>query len=193
MGVLVTESEIVEILTKTGAVLDGHFLLSSGLHSDRYFQMALVLQYPEYAKRLAEELTARFAGERIDAVIGPAIGGIILSYQLAQLLNARSIFAERQDGIMSLRRGFSINQGERILVCEDVITTGGSVREVSDIARNAGADICGICCLVLRGNAEFDCRFEFLIQMVAVNYKPQECPLCARNIPIIKPGSRGLK
>jgi len=189
----VTESEIVEILKKTGAVLDGHFLLSSGLHSDRYFQMALVLQYPEYAKRLAEELTVRFAGERIDAVIGPAIGGIILSYQLAQLLNARSIFAERQDGIMSLRRGFSINQGERILVCEDVITTGGSVREVSDIARNAGADICGICCLVLRGNAEFDCRFEFLIQMVAVNYKPQECPLCARNIPIIKPGSRGLK
>jgi orotate phosphoribosyltransferase len=183
--------EILDIFRKTGAVLEGHFLLSSGLHSDRYFQMALVLQHPVHAKRLAEDLAVRFAGERIDAVVGPALGGVVLSYQLAQVLNARSLFSERQDGVVTLRRGFRIAPAEKVLVCEDVITTGGSAREVVALVQADGGDVRGVCCLVQRGKADFDCRMEALVTMEASNYDSERCPLCARNIPCVKPGSRG--
>ncbi|MCM8825226.1 MAG: orotate phosphoribosyltransferase [Candidatus Omnitrophica bacterium] len=187
-----TEQEVLEIFKKTGAILEGHFLLSSGLHSNRYFQMARVLQYPRIASTLAGELVARFTGRDIDAVIGPAIGGIVLSFALAEKIGVRSIFAERENQVMSLRRGFIIEKGENILVCEDVITTGGSVSEVLEVVKSYGGIIAGVCCLVQRGNHNLDFPVEFLVKIEVENYFKEECPYCKSGIPLVKPGSRNL-
>ncbi len=182
--------DIKEILEKTGAILEGHFLLSSGLHSDRYFQMALVFQYPEYGERVSFELAKIFKNEKIDVVIGPAIGGIILSYELGRILKARSIFAERENGKMKLRRGFNISEGERVLICEDVITTGISVKEVIEIVKKKRGEIVGIGCIVERGKAKFPYPLKSLLKVEVKNYSPSECPLCKKDIPLLKPGSR---
>jgi len=183
-------NEIMGILEKTGAILKGHFLLSSGLHSDTYFQMALVFQYPEYGKIVCQQLAENFKREKIDVVIGPAIGGIIISYQLAEILGAKSIFAERENGKMKLRRGFKIEKGEKILICEDVITTGGSIREVIDLVEKDGGKIVGIGCIVERGETEFDYPLKSLIKVDVENYTPENCPLCKKRLPLVKPGSR---
>jgi len=181
---------IKKILEKTGAVLKGHFLLSSGLHSDTYFQMALVFQYPEDGKAICQQLAENFKGEKIDVVIGPAIGGIIISYQLAEILGTKSIFAERENGKMKLRRGFKIEKGEKVLICEDVITTGGSVKEVITTVEKEGGEIVGIGCIVKRGMVEFKYPLKALIKVGVKNYHPFNCPLCQKKIPLIKPGSR---
>ncbi len=183
-------NEIMGILEKTGAVLKGHFLLSSGLHSDTYFQMALVFQYPEYGKIVCQQLAENFKREKIDVVIGPAIGGIIVSYQLAEILGAKSIFAERENGKMKLRRGFKIEKGEKVLICEDVITTGGSVKEVITMVEKEGGEIVGIGCIVERGMVEFKYPLKALIKVEVKNYEPFNCPLCQKKIPLVKPGSR---
>ncbi|HOK79695.1 MAG TPA: orotate phosphoribosyltransferase [bacterium] len=188
-----TEQEILEIFEKTGAILEGHFLLSSGLHSNRYFQMARVLQFPHIARNLAEELVRKCGEKKVDVVIGPAIGGIILSYALAEILGARSIFAERENGVMCLRRGFTIDRDENVFVCEDVITTGGSVSEVIDLVKSSGAKIAGVCCLVLRGIHSLKFPVEYLLKIDVKNYRKDECPLCKNNVPLVKPGSRFLK
>jgi len=183
-------NEIMGLLEKTGAILKGHFLLSSGLHSDTYFQMALVFQYPEYGKIVCQQLAENFKREKIDVVIGPAIGGIIVSYQLAEILGAKSIFAERENGKMKLRRGFKIEKGEKVLICEDVITTGGSVKEVITMVEKEGGEIVGIGCIVERGMVEFKYPLKALIKVEVKNYPPFECPLCQKKIPLVKPGSR---
>ncbi|HOJ30588.1 MAG TPA: orotate phosphoribosyltransferase [bacterium] len=188
-----TEHEILEIFRETGAVLEGHFLLSSGLHSNRYFQMARVLQFPHIARNLAQELVKRYTGNKVDVVIGPAIGGIVLSYALAEILGAKSIFAERENGLMCLRRGFTIDRDENVLVCEDVITTGGSVSEVIDLVKTSGAKIAGVCCLVLRGQHCLEVPVESLLKIEVKNYRQDECPLCEKKVPLVKPGSRLLK
>lgn len=185
-------NEVLKIMEETGAVLKGHFLLSSGLHSDTYFQMARLFQYPAAGERLSRELAERFRADRVDAVIGPAVGGILISYELARQLGARSVFAERENGVLRLRRGFSIGEEERVLACEDVITTGGSVREVLDIVRERKADILGIACIVERGKADLPCRVESLLKVEVNNYAPAECPLCLLGTPAVKPGSRSL-
>ncbi|HPP66591.1 MAG TPA: orotate phosphoribosyltransferase [bacterium] len=185
-----TDKEISDIFIKTGAILEGHFLLSSGLHSDRYFQMAKVLQFPELAKALAAEIAKKYVGLTINAVIGPALGGVVLSYVIAEQLGARSIFSERENGIMTIRRGFTINQNENILVCEDVITTGGSVSEVIDIVVSRGAHIIGVCCLVQRGPHHLKFPLHALVKMDTKHYNPADCPLCREKLPLIKPGSR---
>ncbi|HDN97761.1 MAG: orotate phosphoribosyltransferase [Candidatus Omnitrophota bacterium] len=182
--------DIEKILEETGAILKGHFLLSSGLHSDKYFQIALVFQYPEYGEKIAFQLAKMFKDEKIDVVIGPAIGGIILSYELGRILKARSIFAERENGKMRLRRGFDILEGERVLICEDVITTGLSVGEVIEIVREKKGEIVGIGCIVERGKAEFPYPVKSLLKLEIKNYHPSECPLCKKGIPLVKPGSR---
>ena len=182
--------DIKKILEKTGAVLKGHFLLSSGLHSDTYFQMALVFQYPEYGKVVCQQLAENFKREKIDVVIGPAIGGIIISYQIAEILGTKSIFAERENGKMKLRRGFKLEKGEKVLICEDVITTGGSVKEVIELVEREGGEIIGIGSIVKRGIVEFKYPLKTLIKVEVKNYKPSECPLCQKRIPLIKPGSR---
>ena len=183
-------NDIMEIMEKTGAILKGHFLLSSGLHSDTYFQMALIFQYPEYGEILCKKIADNFRNKKIDLVVGPAIGGIIISYELARILKTRSIFAERENGIMKLRRGFEIKKGENVLICEDVITTGSSVREVIDLVEKEGGKIIGIGCVVERGEIEFNYPLKSLIKVNVENYTPENCPLCKKGLPLIKPGSR---
>ena len=184
-----TEQGIIGILKETGVMLEGHFLLTSGKHSARYMQCAQLFQYPKHSRALCELLARRF--ENVDLVIGPAMGGIIMAYEVASLLNARNVFTERQDGAMVLRRGFEIQKGERVLICEDVVTTGGSVKEVVEIARQAGGDVLGVCSIIDRsgGKAEFGCRFESVAKLEIETWEESECPLCKHSKPI-KPGSR---
>lgn len=185
-------NNILKILKETKAILNGHFILSSGLHSDTYFQMALVFQYPDYGEILCKELAKNFENKKIDVVVGPAIGGIIISYELARILKARSIFAEREEGKMKLRRGFKIEKGEKVLICEDVITTGGSVREIVEIVEKEGGKIKGIGCIVERGKVEFSYPLKSLVKIEVKNYVPTECPLCKNGVPLIKPGSKNV-
>lgn len=191
---MLNSEEVVSIFKKTGAMLTGHFKLTSGRHSDRYFQCAMVLQHPEHTGALCRELAARFAGEDVSAVIGPATGGIIVSYETARALGVRGIFTERENGVMSLRRGFSIEPGERVLVVEDVITTGGSVLEVIDVVRSLGGVVVGAGVLVDRsgGKVDLGVRKEALLVTEAVSYDPDQCPLCRDGIPAVKPGSRNI-
>lgn len=191
---MLSRQEIRAIFEKTGALLTGHFLLSSGRHSDRYFQCALVLQHPSYAELLCRELVRRLDVGRVEAVVGPALGGIIVSYEVARALGVRSLFAERENGRMTLRRGFALSPGERVLVVEDVVTTGGSVREVLEAVRQSGAEAAGVAALVDRsnGSVDFGLPFYSLLTLPAASYLPQECPLCRRGEPLVKPGSRPL-
>lgn len=191
---MLTREEILSIFQDTGAMLEGHFLLTSGRHSDRYFQCALVLQHPGHTASLCRELADKFMGGDISAVIGPAMGGVIVSYETARALGVRSLFTERVNGVMTLRRGFSINPGEKVLVVEDVITTGGSVREVVDLVRNCGGEVAGVGVLVDRssGGGDLGARVKALLAVEAVSYPPPACPLCKKGVPLVKPGSRNI-
>ena len=187
--------EILEIFKETGALLEGHFILTSGLHSDKYFQCAKVLQYPWHAETLCREITDHFKNERIDVIVSPAVGGIVFGQEIGRLLGVRAIFAERVEGQMTLRRGFSISPEERVLVAEDVTTTGGSVKEVMEVVKQAGGEIKAVTSLVDRssGKAKFGVPYFSLFQMEVKNYDPENCPLCRKGSTAIKPGSRGLK
>jgi len=190
------QNEILQIFLDTGALLQGHFLLTSGKHSAQYMQCAQVLQYPRKAAQLGQELAAKFAGTEIDTVIGPAMGGIIVAHEIGRSLGIKAIFTERQNGEMALRRGFILSPGEKVLVVEDVITTGGSVKEVIAIVREAGAIPVGVGVLVDRsgGKADFDgLLLHSLLQMDIEAYEADQCPLCAKGLPWEKPGSRGSK
>lgn len=190
--IVVRYEEIMQIFHQTGALLEGHFLLSSGRHSDRYFQCALVLQHPEQAARLARALAARMELPALQTVVSPALGGVVAGYEVARALGVRSIFAERENGRMTLRRGFSISPGEKVLVVEDVVTTGGSVREVMQVVREAGGVVVGVAALVDRsgGRVDFGVPLWSLVQLEVQSYAPQDCPLCRRELPLVKPGSR---
>lgn len=193
------EAEVLAIFRQSGALLDGHFQLTSGLHSPRYFQCAKVLQYPDFAKRLCDQIAGHFLGRDIDIVIAPAIGGIVVAQEVGRSLyesgrrNIRVMFTERQDGVMRLRRGFSIEPGENVLVCEDVITTGGSVKEVMEIVRHVGGLIAGTGAIVNRGGGKVDlgCDLFTPFTLDVESFEPSVCPLCRQNIPVEKPGSRG--
>lgn len=187
------EREILRIFEETGAILKGHFQLSSGLHSDTYIQCAKVLQYPQYCQILSQKLVRKLNHpDDIDAVVSPAMGGIIIGFGVAAEIGCRAIFAERQEGTMTLRRGFQITPGERALVVEDVITTGGSVKEVLELCRKRGAEIKGVGCLIDRSTEDTGLNPTFLLKMKVEAYPPPSCPLCAAGIQIDKPGSRGL-
>jgi len=187
--------KILIIFKETGALLEGHFVLTSGLHSDKYFQCAKVLQYPWHAETLCREIADHFKDERIDVVVSPAVGGIIFGQEIARLLGVRAIFAERVEGQMTLRRGFALSPGERVLVAEDVTTTGGSVKEVMEVVNQAGGEIVAVTALVDRsgGKAEFGVPYFSLFQMEVKNYDPDKCPMCREGSTAVKPGSRGLK
>jgi len=188
-----TEKDVLNIFEANEALLEGHFRLSSGLHSEKYLQCALVLQYPDIAERLSAALAEKFSKtEKIDLVIGPALGGITLAYEVARALGARGVFTERQDGAMVLRRGFSIKNGERVLVVEDVVTTGGSTKEVIDVVKNSGGIVIGVGVIIDRSSdkIDFGVRFESLAKVKVETFKEGECPLCKNNIPVTKPGSR---
>ena len=187
-----TERETLDLYEKTGALMRGHFRLTSGLHSDIYLQSALVLQHPEHAARLGEALAAPFVSTRAQTVLAPAIGGILVAHEVARALGVRALFTEREEGVMRLRRGFALTAGERCLVVEDVITTGGSTHEVMDCVRAAGGDVVGVGSLIDRsgGGAAFDVTRVALATVNATTWAPESCPLCKTGSRAVKPGSR---
>ncbi|MDT7605358.1 MAG: orotate phosphoribosyltransferase [Acidobacteriota bacterium] len=184
--------EVLERFKRTGALLEGHFVLSSGLHSTHYLQCALVLQHPSEAEALARAIAARFEGERVETVAAPAIGGIVIGYEVARALGARSIWTEREVGRMTLRRGFNVRAGESVLVVEDVITTGGSTRETIDALREAGARVVAAASIIDRsgGRADVGLPRVSLATLDVPAFASEVCPACLRGETAIKPGSR---
>jgi orotate phosphoribosyltransferase len=190
-----TEAEIIALFRQSRALLEGHFELSSGLHSDRYFQCALVLQDPKLASQLGAALGKCFTGlEPIAAIAAPAIGGILVAHEVARALHTRAIFAERVKGTMTLRRGFSLQAGDRTLIVEDVITTGLSTRETASAVEQAGGKVVGVGALVDRSGGtalkDFTVPTHTLVTLAVQSYASANCPLCQKKIPILKPGSR---
>jgi orotate phosphoribosyltransferase len=187
-----TTEETVAILKGTGALLEGHFLLTSGLHSDRYIQCALALRMPDKSGMLGAALGARFTAARATMVAGPALGGVIIAHEVARALKVPCIFSERVEGIMTIRRGFAITPADRVVLVEDVVTTGGSVMELARLVTEAGAEIAGYGCVVDRGAAELKIprRPESLARLELPAWEPSQCPLCQKGIPAVKPGSR---
>jgi orotate phosphoribosyltransferase len=188
-----TDEEVYGIFEESGALWRGHFLLTSGRHSDRYMQCARLFVNPRHGEALARALAEKLADMAIDKVAVPAIGGIITGYAVARHLGADSVFAERNaDGQMEFRRGFTIAAGERVLVAEDVVTTGGSVREVVRLVREAGGTVAGIASIVDRsgGAVSFDCPYRALLSVNIASYGADECPICKTGLPLVKPGSR---
>jgi orotate phosphoribosyltransferase len=190
-----TEAEVLTIFRRSGALHEGHFRLSSGLHSPGYLQCALVLQHPRDAEVLGAALGDRVRSLGAATVLSPAMGGIVIGQEVGRALGVRAIFAERQDGALTLRRGFALDPGERVIVVEDVVTTGGSTRETMDVARAAGAIVVGACAIVDRsgGKQGLDVPFHALLPMDVKTYQPDDCPLCKDGLPIVKPGSRATK
>jgi len=188
------DKEIFYIFQKTGALLQGHFLLTSGRHSNVYFQCAKVLQYPEYNEKVCSIIADFFKSFEIDTVISPAIGGIVVGQEVARQLNKRSIFAEREDKALTLRRGFSLSEGEKVLVCEDVVTTGGSVYEVIDIVKNSGAKLVGVGFIVDRSNGKVNFGYPQVstLKIDATSFLPNDCELCKQGVQLVKPGSRKI-
>jgi orotate phosphoribosyltransferase len=183
---------VLERFRRSGALLDGHFRLTSGAHSSGYMQCALVLQHPGDAEALGAALASQFRDLRVQTVMSPAVGGIVIGQEVGRALGVRAIFSERQDGKMTLRRGFSIEPGERILVVEDVVTTGGSTRETMDVARAAGGEVVAAGAIVDRsgGKQSLDVPFRALAAIDLPVYQPDKCPLCLAGQPVVKPGSR---
>ncbi len=188
------KAAIAAVFTKVGALREGHFRYTSGLHGNLYMQCAQVLKYPDYSERLCKELASNFAAGQIDIVIGPAMGGIIVAYEVARQLGVPAMFSERENGIMTLRRGFGLEAGQRVLVVEDVITTGGSVQDVIDLVKDQGAVPAGVAVLVNRsgGRAAFDVPLAALLDLDLPTFDPTNCPLCQQGLPLVKPGSRKL-
>ncbi|HNV34327.1 MAG TPA: orotate phosphoribosyltransferase [Bacillota bacterium] len=186
------DRDVIKAFEDNGAMLKGHFLLTSGRHSDKYLQCALVTQHPDLCAKLAGEIAAKLPKGKVDVSIGPAMGGITLAYEVGRALGSRAIFAEREEGRMTLRRGFSLNPGEKVVVCEDVVTTGGSAKEVADMAREAGCDVVGIACLVDRsgGKANLGYPLYSVLKMEVLSWTAEECPLCKEGSFPYKPGSR---
>ncbi len=186
------QDDVLDLFRRAGALLEGHFRLSSGLHSDRYLQSALVLQFPEFAATLGAGLAERTRHLQPTAVLSPALGGIVIGQEVGRALGVRAIFAERQEGTLMLRRGFTLSAADRVLVVEDVITTGGSTREAADVAIAAGAHVLGAAAIIDRSSdlTRLNLPLFALVKMAVPAYPPESCPLCARNVPISKPGSR---
>ena len=184
--------EVLKIFKKTGALLEGHFRLTSGLHSPVYFQCAMVLQHPDYCQLLAEKIVNHYKKVQIDLVVSPAIGGIVVGQEVGRQLGVRTVFTERENEMMKLRRGFQIHKNENVLICEDVITNGSSVFEVIELVKEAGAKLTGIGFIVDRSTGQLDFATDTfsVVQMPIKTYTADECPQCKTGIPIIKPGSR---
>ena len=189
-----TDDELLDLFRKSGALLEGHFRLTSGLHSSGYLQCALVLQHPRHAEALGAAIAARTRDWRPTVVLSPALGGVVIGQEVGRALGVRAIFAERQDGALMLRRGFMLGENDRVLVVEDVVTTGGSTRETIQVARAAGAQVIGAASIVDRSGAgrrpALGVPFTTLIEIDLPTHEPDECPLCAQGLPVLKPGSR---
>jgi orotate phosphoribosyltransferase len=184
--------DLLDLFRRSGALLEGHFRLSSGLHSTGYLQCALVLSDPRSAEALGTALAAGVRALRPTVVLSPALGGVVIGHEVARALGVRALFAERQDGVLTLRRGFTLSESDRVLVVEDVLTTGGSTRETMQVASAAGGQVVGAASIVDRsgGKAAFDVPFSALLDIDLPTYQPDACPLCAKGLPVVKPGSR---
>ena len=184
--------DALTLFKESGALLEGHFRLSSGLHSSGYLQSALVLQYPDRAEALGRALAERLAGLDATVVLSPALGGLVIGHEVARALGVRAVFCERKDGAMTLRRGFSLDGDDVVVVVEDVVTTGGSTRETIAVARAAGATVGGAGAIVDRsgGTSSLDVPFESLVQVTVATHEAQACPMCRAGVPVTKPGSR---
>jgi orotate phosphoribosyltransferase len=187
-----TRDELLDLFRRSGALLDGHFRLTSGLHSSGYLQCALVLQHPRHAETLGRAIGDRTRGLRPTIVLSPALGGVVIGHEVGRALGVRAIFAERQDGALTLRRGFVIAENDRVLVVEDVLTTGGSTRETMQVAKASGGQVVGAASIVNRsgGKAQFSVPFVSLLDVDLPTCEPNDCPLCAQGLPVVKPGSR---
>ena len=189
-----TQEEVRALLVETGAIMDGHFLLTSGLHSPHYVEKFNVLQHPAYTAQLCAAMAEKFKDAQIETVVGPVTGGILLAHETGKSLGTRAIFTERVDGKMTFRRGFSLREGERVLIVEDIVTTGGSIKEVIEVVKAAGAVPVAVSMLVDRsgGKANFgDVSATALLTMDVETYAPENCPLCAKGVPMTKRGRTG--
>jgi len=193
---VINTEEVMRKFEEAGAIQKGHFKLTSGVHSDIYIQCAQVMQYPEFMNNLCSELGKKFRGDDVDVIVGPAVGAIIMAHVMARILGpwVRAIFTERENGKMTLRRSFKIKKGEKVLVVEDVTTTGSSVKEVIDIVKERQGKVVGVGALIDRsgGKIDFGVKTQSLLTLDIKTYLPEVCPLCKKGIPAIKPGSRDL-
>jgi orotate phosphoribosyltransferase len=187
-----TRDELLDLFRRSGALLEGHFRLTSGLHSPGYLQCALVLQHPQQAEALGRAIAGRVTDLRPTVVLSPALGGVVIGHEAGRALGVRAIFCERQEGALALRRGFTLDAADRVLVVEDVMTTGGSTRETIEVAKAAGGQVVGTASIVDRsgGTIRFEVPFASLLEIALPTYEPGICPLCAQGIPVLKPGSR---
>lgn len=192
---MLTKEKILEIFAEAGVLLEGHFLLTSGRHSNRYLQCAKLFRNTKYSEKLCACLAEKFAKDNVDVVIGPAMGAVQMAYEVSRALGCENFFAEREEGKMTLRRGFVVTPGMRCLLVEDVVTTGGSVKEVKELVEAAGGIVVGIGSIVDRsaGKADFGVPFKSVIRVDVESWEPDECPLCKEGkLPAIKPGSRKI-
>lgn len=187
-----TRDELLDLYRRSGALLEGHFRLTSGLHSSGFMQCALVLQHPPTAEVLGRELGEHLRGLGATVVLSPALGGLIIGHEVARALGVRALFAERVDGALTLRRGFTLGSSDRVIVIEDVVTTGTSTRETMQVAHAAGAQVVGAGSIVDRssGHSNLGVPYTSLLQIELPTYQPESCPLCAAGLPVVKPGSR---
>lgn len=187
-----TREEKIKILENAQVMQTGHFRLTSGRHSDKYMQCARVFEEAQYSEPICKDIADAFRDDKVELVVGPAIGGIIISYEVARQLGVRNIFAERENGVMTLRRGFAIKPGSKVLVVEDTITTGGSVKEVIELIRAKGGEVIGVGSVVDRsnGNVDFGVKLHAAVSMEVKSFEESDCPLCKQGLPIAKPGSR---
>ena len=183
---------VIEELKQSEALLEGHFLLSSGRHSDRYCQCAKLLQYPDRAERVIAKITEQVKDLKIDMVVGPALGGIIVAYELGRQLGVPAIFTERVDNVMCLRRGFEVKPGMKLLISEDVVTTGKSSLETIEVLKAFGAEVIGVACIADRSNGSFPYPIYSATKLNIQNWAVEDCPLCKQGLPFVKPGSRKM-
>lgn len=182
--------DVIEILKQCDALLEGHFLLSSGRHSNRYCQCAKLLQYPDKAERVLKVVKDKIKDLDFDIIVGPAMGGIIVAYELGRQTGKPAIFTERENGVMTLRRGFEIEKGQRVLIAEDVVTTGKSSLETAEVLRSLGAEVIGICCIVDRSAEKVELPVYGAVKLHIESYDKSQCPMCKQGTPYVKPGSR---
>ena len=184
-------NEVLELLEKAEGVLHGHFCLTSGLHSDIYFQCAKLYQYPDITEALGKKLAEKLSDIEFDTIVAPAIGAVIIGYETAKQAKKRNLFVERKDGVMQLRRGYTLKKGEKVVIIEDVITTARTIKETMEAIKEFEPEVVAVGCIVDRTKGKTEYNIKSLMQIDPVVYDPTDCPLCAQGIPLVKPGSRG--
>lgn len=185
--------EVLNLLEKAQGVLHGHFCLTSGLHSDIYFQCAKLYQYPDITEQLGKKLAEKLSDIEFDTIVAPAIGAVIIGYETAKQAKKRNLFVERKDGVMQLRRGYTLKKGEKVVIIEDVITTARTIKETMEAVKEFEPEIVAVGCIVDRTKGKTEYNIKSLMQIDPVVYEPDNCPLCKENIPLVKPGSREEK